>query len=314
MTVVIVHRDRPDVLPATVAAFAATDRDGPAVRVMVVDNASGPSSAPVLDALAGAGVEVVTSPTNLGFGPGANVGLRRWLRRGGGTWVAVAPHDARPRRDTLARLVEAGRADERLGLISADVGDGATPLVDPFLGAIGGPQTITEGFEPGDYPHGTLLMARRACLEQVGVFDERYFAYCEEADLGLRARAAGWEVGVVRGARVDNPGMSTAVERVAYLQLRNTLLLLREHYGRRQSLFRAVFALGRLPVGVVHPPARGLHWSPVGRLRGIADHYRGRYGPPPVWSGPRWGGGSPLRIRRRRGRRSRSPSAGVGYG
>lgn len=310
VTVVVVHRDRPDVLAATVGAFAATGRDGPAVRVMVVDNASGPSSAPVLDGLVGAGVEVVASPTNLGFGPGANVGLRRWLRRGSGTWVVVAPHDARPRPDTLTRLVEAGRADERLGLISADVGDGATPLVDPFLGAIDGPQRVAEGFEPGDYPHGTLLMARRACLEQIGVFDERYFAYCEEADLGLRARAAGWEVGVVRGARVDNPGMSTAVERVAYLQLRNTLLLLREHYGRRQSLFRAVFALGQLPVGAVHPPARGLHWSPTGRLRGIADHYRGRYGPPPPVTTRR--GGTLLRPRRRRGRRSRSPSAPTG--
>ena len=49
---------------------------------------------------------------------------------------------------------------------------------------------MTEGWEPVDYPHGTLLLARRACLEDVGLFDERYFSYCEEADLGLRARAA----------------------------------------------------------------------------------------------------------------------------
>ena len=32
-----------------------------------------------------------------------------------------------------------------------------------------------------------LLLARRACLAEVGLFDERYFAYCEEADLALRA-------------------------------------------------------------------------------------------------------------------------------
>ena len=47
-----------------------------------------------------------------------------------------------------------------------------------------------------------MLFARRGALEDVGLFDERYFAYCEEADLGLRAVAAGWEVGLVRG-RLD---------------------------------------------------------------------------------------------------------------
>ena len=48
------------------------------------------------------------------------------------------------------------------------------------------------------------MMLRRDCLDEVGLFDERYFSYCEEADLALRARRAGWKVGLVRGARVQN--------------------------------------------------------------------------------------------------------------
>ncbi len=275
--VVVVHHGRPDALGRTVDAFLAQTVP---TRVTVVDNASARSPVPLPVTGSGERVEVVSSAVNLGFGPGANVGLRRWLRTGDGEWVVVAPHDARPEPDTLERLLEAVSGQDRVGLVSADVGDGERPLVDPFLGAIGAPQEVAEGFEPGDYPHGTLLMARRSCLVDVGLFDERYFAYCEEADLGLRARRAGWQVGVVRGARVHNPGMSTDVERVAYLQLRNTLLLLTEHFGRRQGTFRLVFALGQLPVGLIYPPARGLHWSPRGRLRGIWDHLRGRYGAP----------------------------------
>src|SRR5690606_9624971 len=129
----------------------------------------------------------------------------------------------------------------RLGLLSADVGDGATPVVDPYFGGITRPAAVSEGFEAADHPHGTLMIARRGLLEDVGLFDERYFAYVEEADLGLRARAAGWEVGLVRGARVHNPDVGTRGADVAYLQLRNTLLLVREHSGRYHAGIRMLF-------------------------------------------------------------------------
>ena len=62
---------------------------------------------------------------------------------------------------------------------------------------------------------------------------------------------------------------------------RQSLLMQREHFGRRQAWFRIVVALVQIPIGLVHPPARGLHWSPAGRLKAVRDHLRGRYGPPP---------------------------------
>src|SRR5205807_910387 len=72
------------------------------------------------------------------------------------------------------------------------------------------------GWEDAGHPHGTLMVAARACLTDVGLFDERYFAYCEEADLGERARRAGWEVGVVWDALVANPSMSGGSAAVEY--------------------------------------------------------------------------------------------------
>lgn len=277
VTVLIVHRDRPDVLAGTVRAYR---RQTVRPDVLVIDNGSGPASSGALRDV-GRDTSVVLAHANLGFGPGANLGLRRWLRRGEGTWVVVTPHDSIPEPDTLERMLDAVRDRPRVGLLSGDVGDGARPVIEPYLGAIGVEPAVEEGFDPADYPHGTLLMARRECLEEVGLFDERYFAYCEEADLGLRARAAGWEVGVIRRAMVTNPGMSAGVAQVAYLQHRNMLLLQREHFGRRQVGFRIAMAAAQIALGVVHPDARGLHWSVRGRLLGIRDHLLGSYGPPP---------------------------------
>ena len=45
------------------------------------------------------------------------------------------------------------------------------------------------------------MLARRECLADVGLFDERYFAYCEEAELAIRAKQAGWQVGRGAGRR-----------------------------------------------------------------------------------------------------------------
>ncbi len=282
VTIVVVHRDRADAVERTVHSYL--EQTAP-TEVVVVDNGSSPSAEATLISLAES-VTVIRAGTNLGFGPGANLGLRRWLRHHDSEWVAITPHDALPDADTIERILAAVAHRPEIGLLCADVGDGVSPIIDPYLGTIDAPPAGTEGLEIVGYPHGTLMLIRRACAEEVGLFDERYFAYCEESELALRAAALGWQCGLVRGAMVRNPGMSASIELVAYLQLRNTLLMLKEHFGRRQVAFRILFALVQIPLGMVHPPARGLHWSPAGRLKGIRDHLLGRYGPPAADVGP----------------------------
>ncbi len=123
-------------------------------------------------------------------------------------------------------------------------------MVDPYFGGILAPATVAEGWEPAGHPHGTLMLARREVLTEVGLFDERYFAYCEEADLALRAKSAGWETGLIRGAIVVNPDLGTRIPVIEYLQLRNTLLLVREHSGRYHAGIRFLLALGQLASGL----------------------------------------------------------------
>ena len=195
-----------------------------------------------------------------------------------------------PRRADPARHDRAppGRGHPRRwrGLASADVGDGYTPRVDPYLGPIPAPATLHQGFEDADYAHGTLLAAHRDCLAAVGLFDERYFAYCEEADLGIRARAAGWRVGVVRGVAVANPEMGPAAAWIDYLQLRNTLLLLREHHGRRYFVARFGVAVVQILGGLMRPGRRsaffsaGPESSPCATRRSVASARHPRGSPP----------------------------------
>jgi hypothetical protein len=99
----------------------------------------------------------------------------------------------------------------------------------------------------------------------------------------VRADAAGWEIGIVRGADVRNRNLGSRVALVDYLQLRNTLLLVRECSGRYHASIRLVIAVWHLTAGHVSTRFRGgPYWAPRARVRAIADHLRGRYGPPPA--------------------------------
>jgi N-acetylglucosaminyl-diphospho-decaprenol L-rhamnosyltransferase len=282
MTVVLVHWNQAARCADTIEAF---QRQGLAVRLLVVDNGSDADELEQLRRTVANSpheVDLLEVGANTGFGPGANVGFRDWLASGAGEWVALAPHDALPAEGTLARLIAAAEARPRAGLACADVGAGETPVYDPYFGGMTMPAAPgLEGWQSVDYPHGTLLIAHRACLSEIGLFDERYFAYCEETDLGLRASAAGWDVGLVHGAMVKNPTMRSGSPVTDYLMHRNTLLLVREHSGRYHVSIRFVIAIFQLGRGLVQKSYAPFIFSAKGRLWGLADFARGRFGPPP---------------------------------
>ena len=275
---VIVHRDQPDLCAATIQAFGG---QGVPVQITIIDNGSSTAALARLAALA-PDTTVVALGYNAGFGPGANAGLRRWLAQPDGEWVVVVPHDALPQPGCLTRLLAEAACHPGAGFVSAEFGPGYdfTPTVDWVIGGYYRPTGRGEGWQDVDYPHGTLLLARRSALIDVGLFDERYFAYCEEVDLGLRARQRGWQIGMVWGAVVVNDRLPNRAV-ADYLQLRNTLLLVRTWFGRYPATVRGIYAvLVMVGRSARHGPA-GLGRSRI-ELRAIADFIRGRFGPPPA--------------------------------
>jgi GT2 family glycosyltransferase len=291
LTAVIVHRSQPDRCLA--AAESLLGQDVP-VRPVIVDNGSHPKDLDRLRQML-PNAEIIELESNRGFGPAANVGLRRWLDTTDDTsddeWVVVCPHDAVCQPGCLIKLLEAAADRPRAGLVSAEYGDvdhwrrsngRVKPVVDPYLGGVLVPADGLPGWEHAGHPHGTLFMARRACLKQIGLFDERYFAYCEEADLGVRSRRAGWEVGVVWGAVVRNIGMSSEPGVPEYLMLRNTLLLVRDHFGRYRAGVLLAISSWVTVRGALFPTRRCLFWHGRGRALAIRDFMLGRWGPPPT--------------------------------
>jgi hypothetical protein len=250
------------------------------LRVTVFDNGSPEGERPIASDLP-SGTELVQSPENLGYGPALNRLLSRWLRDSHEEFAVLCPHDALPDTDCVELILRVMQQRPRAGLVSAEYDAATVPGYTLLRGYDLYPTIRGEGFCPSEYPNGTLFVVRRGCLTEIGLFDERYFAYSEECELGARALAAGWEVGQVWGARVKNPGRVAASPVVWYLNLRNGLLASRARDGVHAAVARTFVTLGNGAVAALRG-APSETTPPFGvRVRAVFDYWRGRFGAPP---------------------------------
>ena len=262
--------------------------EGQGADVIVVDNASEDGSAEAVS-----GVELIRNERNLGYAGGMNVGLRAALERGADA-VLLLNNDIEVEPGSIAVLAA-----------SAEGAGAVCPLItfadDPgkvwYAGASFNPRRGYNGRHRGfgepavefteatetDRACGAAMLIPSVALEQVGELDEQLFAYQEDTDWSLRARAAGLPVIVEPSARVRHKvsaatggeGSPTAL----YYSVRNTLAVCERH----TPLGRLGTSRRRLVVLLAYTAQALLGRGRRARLRGVRDGWRdflaGRFGP-----------------------------------
>ena len=279
MRVSVLHWNRPAECIATLRSLRAS---GLPLEITVVDNHSSAAALGELEASLPADVDLVRLPANVGWGPAHNVVLRRWLDEEQSEFCVVSAHDALPQGDCLAEVVRALESHPSWGMACPEYGSAEIPVYAGIRGARMVPveRRAAGTCEEVDYCHGTLAVFRRQCLKDIGLFDERYFAYGDETEIGMRARRAGWKVGLVWGAVVVNPGSWSGSSVIGYLWTRNSLRLARAHGGVPGLLLRLGYVAAvtcALRLAQASPASLS---SPVARWEGIRDFLRGYCGAP----------------------------------
>lgn len=253
------------------------------LRITVIDNKSDAQNLKMLVEDLPADTDVLRLDANLGWGKALNATLRPWVAAGPEDFCVICAHDTLLAPRCLELIREAMLADPKLGLACPDHGKGEVVQLSAFKGVhIGHVETGPDGSVlTMPAPHGTLSMLRRQCLQDIGVFDERYFAYGDETEIGFRAAGKGWRSGMVLGARVSNPGTSTPHRLRAYLFARNNILTVYLYFGLFAALVRAAVTLGSCvrPYWWAHEKGFDLV---AARTRGIFDFFVRHYGPPPT--------------------------------
>ncbi len=124
------------------------------------------------------------------------------------------------------------------------------------------------------WPDGCAAMYRRRMLAQIGGFDEDLFAYGDDAELGLRARIAGWRClyvpdAVVRHRRGTTLGLLSA-KRVELIE-RNRVLLAAKLFPWSLLWLNGVYYLARIAAGIW---AAARNKGEAGRFPGLRGKLR----------------------------------------
>ncbi|MDQ4102469.1 MAG: glycosyltransferase family 2 protein, partial [Actinomycetota bacterium] len=177
--------------------------DWPADRLQLicVDNASRDGSARQI-AAAVPQVQLIRSATNTGFAGGCNLGVAQAT----GSIVGFLNSDARPHRNWVRAAAEVLRGDRGVAAVASKVLDWDGKRIDYVDGGL---TWYGMGYKPyvgkpDDGAHdtardvlfgtGAALLIRREVFLRLGGFDERFFMFCEDVDLGWRLNLRGYRV------------------------------------------------------------------------------------------------------------------------
>jgi GT2 family glycosyltransferase len=274
----VVHWNQPDACLATVKALSA---QGIPLRVTVIDNDSAGDAYARLQAELDPDVTLVRLDDNKGWGGSLNVVLRQWLRSEGNPYCLISAHDAMPEPDCLRLLFAAADATPQIGIACPQYPDPFVARLSRWRGVYPkAAQPLADGTaQEVDVPHGTLMLVRRQCLDEIGLFDQRYFAYGDEHDLGARAVRHGWKVVMVWGSIVTNPATWTESSWRSYLFARNSLYLVRSYFGRTAATLRAIFILANT-LRLALRREDGFAFSAHARWKAVRDYFSGCTGRP----------------------------------
>jgi GT2 family glycosyltransferase len=221
--------------------------------IVVIDN-SGSNRAKTLPALREVKT-IIENPQNAGFGAAINQGIAASRT----PFIAILNDDTVVHPDCLKSMLhciearyEIGMCAPQIRLAGSDKLDSAGMLVarDGSSKQRGHGQPVSAFSRPQQalLPSGCAAMYRRDMLDEIGGFDERFFLYCEDTDLGLRARWKLWECMYAPSAIVEHryshsAGRASPLK--AFYVERNRLFVVAKNYPLQDLLLAPLFSLVR---------------------------------------------------------------------
>jgi GT2 family glycosyltransferase len=252
-------------------------------EIVLVDNGSTDGSVPLVEEEFPQ-VRLIANRTNRGFAAANNQAIRAT----GSELVVTLNNDTEVDSDWLGELVAAAEAHQEVGACSSRMLFAHRPDMINSAGIAldrAGIAWDWRGGEPDDLQERVpaevfgacagAALYRRQMLEEVGVFDESFFAYLEDVDLAWRAQWAGWRALSVPTARVLHHHSGTAVEGSPLknrLLGRNKVWLIAKNYPWPQVLWYlpliVLYDAGSLPYTLI---ARGDLEPLRGRVEGLGS-------------------------------------------
>ncbi len=240
VSIIIVNFNGAHLLPDCFNSLAAqTFQD---FEVVLVDNGSRDNSLAQIERLP-LKPRLIALTQNTGFATGNNIGIQAAT----GKYIVLLNNDTQVDRCFVAELIKPVEADPQVGMVAPKILNFFDrEVIDSVGGLLLTPDGIGQGRgrgerDQGQYdnltecllPSGCAALYRKSVLDQIGVLDDSFFAYCEDAELGLRAVWAGWHCANAPKAIVFHKYSASSS---AYSPLKMRLVE-RNHYGLALKCF-----------------------------------------------------------------------------
>jgi len=241
-------------------------------------------------------VMLIRSEENTGFSGGFNIGIKNALELGA-DYVLVINNDTILRPMMIENLLKVLENNEKIGIVTPKIyfakghefhksRYSKEELGKVFWYAGGymdwanivsvhrGVDEVDKGqygkTEKTEFASGCCMLIKKEVFEKVGMFDEKYFLYYEDADFNQRVKKAGFDIYYVPSASLihvnaASTGGSGSVLQDYYIT-RNRLL-----FGIKYAPFRSKIALIRESIKLLKS---GRDWQ----KKGIIDFYLGKFG------------------------------------
>jgi GT2 family glycosyltransferase len=292
--VIILSWNRKDDTIETIKSLSESDVTGFDLEILVVDNASSDGTVGEVKKLFPK-VKILINRENLGFAEGNNVGIRYGIEKGF-NYIALLNDDTIVDKNLIKNILEEHKKNEKVGAISPKIYfakgfefhknkykesekgkviwyAGGRMDWKNIYGSNRGVDEIDKGQfdETGetDFATGCFVMYKRKALEEVGLYDKRFYLYMEDADHAQRMKAAEWNVlysgkGYLWHKVSQSSGIGSELN--DYYLTRNRML-----FGLKYASLRTKFALIRESFRLL---ACGRKWQKIG----IRDYYLGNFG------------------------------------
>lgn len=256
VSVIVVNYNTAHLLEPMRSALLASQGDL-ALQTIVIDNASRDDSLALLKREFGE-ADLVANPRNVGFGRANNQGVALAT----GRYVLLLNTDAFVAPDTLSETVRYMDEHPDCGVLGVRL-VGRDGVLQPccryfptpwnvFLARTGLARHFPStrlvddmawdhaSVRECDWVTGCYYLVRREVIDRIGLFDPRYFLYCEEMDHCRTVKRAGWKVIYFGGSSVVHLGgesaksdgqLTSAGKQISALQVESELLYFRKHHG-----------------------------------------------------------------------------------
>lgn len=195
---------------------------------------------------------IIQRTSNGGCTAAYNDGIRYALNNTDADAITIIGNDIRLSHGCLNELYNYLYNDSSLGIVSAIMLYINSHIVEDFGHTLDGLkvclcdngkkiETLPKEERYTDLVAGGFYMAKREFYDKVGLQDEKLFMYGDEVDTSIRAKQAGFMIGITSKVHVwhwhiNDPILNTRKPASEYLMARNRVYLARKHFGKGKEI------------------------------------------------------------------------------